>query len=315
MSARQTSKFNTVKFYLDLQHGCRCKFSFWVRKYITYGRKDLKLIAIDDMEIIKLERKNLSKVQQLEGVIPKWKKEGKATCAPPGITTAEVKGPLQEEQKNWDKSLFHPPTRVATKEEERLMIGLVVEQAIISLMENSCYQFNGEMREQTSGLATGEDISRCVARVVMLDWDRKVTELAELNNLKLYFHGRYVDDAEEAGKALPAGTRWMEGPWIDGFGGKLVLVEDLVQSDLEIPADARTMTEFIKMGSTINPDIQLTGDCPSLNLTGMMPALNTHLYVNSGKVMFQNYRKPMANLLMMMKNSAMPEKVKRASES
>ena len=86
-----------------------------------------------------------------------------------------------------------------------------------------------------------------------------------------------------------------------------------MQSDLEIPADARTMTEFVKMGSTINPDIQLTGDCPSLNHSGMMPALNTHLYVNSGKVMFQNYRKPMANPLMMMKNSAMPEKVKRTT--
>ena len=35
--------------------------------------------------------------------------------------------------------------------------------------------------------------------------------------------------------------------------------------------------------------------------------------VQSGKVMFQNYRKPMANHLMMMKNSAMPEKVKRTT--
>ena len=81
-----------------------------------------------------------------------------------------------------------------------------------------------------------------------------------------------------AGQALVPGTRWVEGPWARGLG-RLVVLEDLVQGDLTIPADIRTMQEFVKMGSSINPDIKLTGDCPSHNSTGMMPALDIQLWM------------------------------------
>ena len=77
------------------------------------------------------------------------------------------------------------------------------------------------------------------------------------NALHLNYHGGYVDDAEEAGQTLAPGTRWVEGPWARGLG-RLVVLEDLVQGDLTIPADIRTMQEFVKMGSSINPDIKLT---------------------------------------------------------
>ena len=250
--------------------------------------------------------------KDLGDLLPRWKKEGTATCDQPGITTAEVKGPLQEDQKDWTKSLFYRPSKTPTKQEQMEIMGMVLEQAIVSIMANSCYLFRGEIRQHSSGLATGEDISRAVARVVMLDWDKQVTELAEYNNLQLYYHGRYVDDAEEAGKALAPGTRWQEGPWSGGLG-KLVVVQELVENDLNIPADNRTMQEFVKMGSSINPDIQLTGDCPSLNPTNMMPALDIQLWMEGGKVRHQHFRKAMSNNLVMMECSAQPIKTKRTT--
>ena len=115
-----------------------------------------------------------------------------------------------------------------------------------------------------------------------------------------------------AGQALVPGTRWVEGPWARGLG-RLVVLEELVEGDLTIPADIRTMREFVKMGSSINPDIKLTGDCPSLNISGMMPALDIQIWVEGKKVRHQHYRKPMANGLVMMRFSAMPEKIKRTS--
>ena len=39
------------------------------------------------------------------------------------------------------------------------------------------------------------------------------------------------------------------------------------------------------MGCTINPDIKLTGDCPFLNRTRMMPALDVQLWVENGRVL------------------------------
>ena len=89
---------------------------------------------------------------ELGNLLPKWKKEKTATCAPPGITTAEVKGPLQEEHKDWNKSLFHPPTKTPTKEEMKKMVGMVLEQAIIAIMANTCYMFDGVIRQQSAGL-------------------------------------------------------------------------------------------------------------------------------------------------------------------
>ena len=132
-----------------------------------------------------------------------------------------------------------------------------------------------------------------------MDWDSKVRKLSNDNDLQLYYHGRYVDDSEEAGKALAPGTRWVEEPWARGLG-RLVILEELKQGDLTIPADIRTMQEFIKIGSSINPDIKLTGDCPSNNISGMMPALDIQLWVEGNKVRHQHYRKPMANGLVMM---------------
>ena len=38
------------------------------------------------------------------------------------------------------------------------------------------------------------------------------------------------------------------------------------------------------MGSTIDPDIKLTRDCPSLHPTQMMPALDTLIWVEGEKV-------------------------------
>ena len=74
-------------------------------------------------------------------------------------------------------------------------------------MLNACYLFNNQMKQQRDGLATGEDASRALARVVMLDWEMEVTKLAEDNQLEMFLHSRYVDDTADSGMALAPGLR------------------------------------------------------------------------------------------------------------
>ena len=63
----------------------------------------------------------------LDEVVPRWRKSrGRA----PGITTKEVRGPLQE-QKDWGLSLFFPPTRATTLEEKKIVLSLCVEQGFL----------------------------------------------------------------------------------------------------------------------------------------------------------------------------------------
>ena len=172
-------------------------------------------------------------------------------------------------------------------------------------MENVCYLFNSEVKQQEDGLATGEDASRGLARVVMLDWDIEVTQLARDNQFEIYLHSRYVDDTADAGQALAPGLRWEND--------NMVFKPELVEEDMKTPPDLRTMREFVKLGSSVNPDVQLTGDCPSNYQTGKMPALDTQIWVENGRILYEHYRKPMANPLVMMECSAMPTKVKRTT--
>ena len=57
------------------------------------------------------------------------------------------------------------------------------------------------------------------------------------------------------------------------------------------------MREVVKMASCINEMIQMTGDCPSLKNDGRMPLLNTKVWVEGELLLYENYRKPMANPL------------------
>ena len=91
----------------------------------------------------------------------------------------------------------------------------------------------------------------------------------------------------------------------------MVFLPHLEEEDKEVAADKRTMREVVRMGNSLSPMIQLTGDCPSANPNGKMPLLDTQVWVEGNKLMHESYRKPMANPLMMLAMSAMPAKMKR----
>ena len=109
---------------------------------------------------------------KLQEVIPAWKKAG-GRGRRPGITTKEVKGPLQED-KDWSKSLFNPPSRRATEEGKKLIFSLCVEQGLLAAMRGHLYNWHSEVREQVEGLSIGSDLTRAVARLVILDRDKSV---------------------------------------------------------------------------------------------------------------------------------------------
>ena len=239
----------------------------------------------------------------LEEVIPAWRRAG-GRGRHPGMTTKEVRGPLQEE-KDWEKSLFLQPTRRATVEEKKIILSICVEQGLLAAMEGHLFVWHKNVMKQEEGLGIGSDLTRAVARLVMLDWDQKFLNLAQENKLKYHMYSRYVDDTVNGVEALAPGMRWGEEERC------MVFLPHLVDDDKEVADDMRTMREVIRMGNSLDATIQLTGDCPTVNEDGKMPLLNTHVWVDNNKVMYENYRKPVANQLLMMEMSAMPANMKR----
>ena len=134
-----------------------------------------------------------------------------------------------------------------------------------------------------------------------------IIRLARNNKMENYMYRRYVDDTANCAEMLTPGLRWSEEE------GSMVMDHNLVEEDRNSPPDVRTAREVAKMGSSINPMIQLTADCPSSNPSGMMPLLDIQVWVEDNKVMYQHYRKPMANPLLMLELSAMPASMKRTA--
>ena len=249
-----------------------------------------------------LDRAKVTELR-LDEVVPKWRgRRGR----PPGITTKEVRGPLQEE-KNWESSLFYPPTRAMTRDEKTKVLSLCVQQGLLAALGAHLYTWHREVKEQQEGLPIGLDLTRAVARLVMLDWDQQFLELVRLNNITFHMFSRYIDDTANGAEALMPGTRWSEEE------RRMIVHPHLIEEDLAVPSDTKTAREIAKMGSSISQMISLTWDCPSNNVNKKMALLDTEVWVEENKVWYEHYRKPMANPLLMMEMSAMPSKVKRTT--
>ena len=87
----------------------------------------------------------------------------------------------------------------------------------------------------------------------------------------------------------------------------------LVEEDLQLEPDLRSMKEVVKMGNSIYNMVQLTGDCPSENPNGKMPLLDTEVWVEGNVIQYNDYRKPCSNPLVMLEMSAMPASMKRTA--
>ena len=79
----------------------------------------------------------------------------------------------KEEEKGQDmSSLFDPPKRLPTSDEEKKVFGKVLELVIVAVMKHRVYQFSGNTRKQEDGGPMELELSGLIARVFMFRWDR-----------------------------------------------------------------------------------------------------------------------------------------------
>ena len=278
-----------------------------IARLLREGRLELEGVNWDQAALYLALTMSRQRVEELGlgEVVPRRKgTRGRA----PGITTKEVRAPLQEE-KDWDSSLFLPPTRVANEGEKRHILSLCVQQGLHAALDNHMYIWHKGVKKQVGGLAIGLDLSRAIGRLVMLEWDKRFLDLARNNQLTIYMYKRYVDDSAEGMEALKPGLRWNEEE------GRMMMHPHLVEEDQAQEQDSRSMKEVVKMGNSIFDMVQLTGDCPSDNLNGKMPLLNTEVWVEGNIVQYKDFRKPCSNPMVMLEMSAMPASIKRTALS
>ena len=79
------------------------------------------------------------------------------------ITTEEVLEPGEK-----TKSKFHPPEREPSKEQEKLLLALALEEGILAVFKNHYYNFDGEVRLQQEGAPISKDLSGSAGKVFMI---------------------------------------------------------------------------------------------------------------------------------------------------
>ena len=120
----------------------------------------------------------------------------------------------------------------------------------------------------------------------------------------------YVDDGLFHGKATQKGIRY------NSSKNRLELSTNQLEKDKDLPPDTRMINLILEIGNSIDKDIVLTGDCPSLNPNNFMPLLDTQVRLQksaeypAGEIVFRHYRKPMASQLTIQFESALPQKQK-----
>ena len=284
----------------------------------VFTEVDIKIEGVDWSEAGKYLALNLSQKEiqdlNLRHLVSTRKNKGGRH---PGMTTAEVLGKLYKEGDEETNTLFNPPQSRPTEQEKKIILSQVLKIAILTILSKHTYQWNQEVKLQSDGAPIGLEIAGSLARVVMLWWDKQFIRKTEENGVTLHLYKRYIDDQNMAGKPLQPGSRWIEGPWADGFG-KMMVIEDKKEQDSQIPASVRSMTELKKMANSIHPMIQLDEDHQHNHHDRKLPILDLKVWVSedgSGnqRLRWQYYRKPMANWLLLPAESAMSMATKRTT--
>ena len=189
----------------------------------------------------------------------------------PGITTSRAFAlPPENEEDKWKQ-----PERVPTEDEKKTTLAMAIITAAGAVMTNHCYTFNNTWRQQEDGGAIGNLLIGEIAKLVMAWWTTQFNELARTAAqdpiLVEESDSQYVDDYNFVFHILPPGMRWRDDET------KMEIEQNLIEQDMTMADDVRSMKEIIKMANSICPILQFTGDCPGANTNNKLPILHHEL--------------------------------------
>ena len=117
------------------------------------------------------------------------------------------------------------------------MIREALRAALLTILKNHTYEFNGEIRRQLKGGPIGLDLTGTVAKVYMKWWDGQLRGRLYDVGVECNLYERYTDDVDMVTSKVEMGARYIDG--------EMVITNETRQTDQGKPDDLRTF-EFIK---------------------------------------------------------------------
>ena len=91
--------------------------------------------------------------------------------------------------------------------------------------------------------------------------------------------------------------------------------EEWKQEDEDLCDDVRMARFLVSIANSLEEDIQMTYNTPSMNSNGCMPVLDLQLWCDGGQVLFSFYEKKMISKYVLLKDSALSWTVKEMTLS
>ena len=215
---------------------------------------------------------------------------------------------------NEDESIWLGPVKVPDEEEKRKLLALAVGREVESVMRNHMFRFRGRVYKQEEGGAIGSELTCVVVKTRMIMFMRDLrNKVAELEGIEMFLGKVYVDDTALVSTSIERGWRY------DKCEGKMVWSQDCADEDVDVASDVRTAKFMVDVANSLDDDIQMTFDCPSLNADGKMPVLDLKMWMDDKDgvkvVKYSFYEKPMAAKVTVLKESALSWRVKKMALS
>ena len=157
-----------------------------------------------------------------------------------------------------------------TEEEQRKLLGKLIEILVKFVMGNHLYKFEGKIRRQKHGCGIGHRLAQKLGKVAMNKWMKRYAELGIENELRVDMMKKYVDDVDLLMEVIRRGMRWCTKE------NKMRWTQEWKREDDEKNEedDARTMREMAAMANSICKYLKFKEDYPSKNEGGKMPILD-----------------------------------------
>ena len=273
--------------------------------YNAVVESSLEFEMVDDKEAARYIALNLTsaqvRVHPLRRVLP-WR--NKKTGTRPIITGPAPMGPEAGEEEQW---CF--PRVSLTKVERRKLVAEVMRIAVETVFATHLYQFGGRYFHQADGGPIGLRATGAIAKIVMGDWDLKLLKIMMENDVSIEVAARYVDDIRLLLASLKMGWRWN--------GKQLEFKEIWLEEDRQegLTKTARTANVLNSVMNSIHPELKFTMETCEDFESGKLPTLDTQIWMEGKKLMYEFYEKPMSAKTVIRRNSALSENTKVASLS
>ena len=142
-----------------------------------------------------------SKIGPLKRILPRRRH---TPGSRPGITGED---PLAKDVGAQDQGIFPTLRNGLTGMEKRLLIAKVLKTSVLAMFRTHTYSFGGKYFLQVKGGPIGLRSTCCIARLVMLWWDDKLTVALMKLNIQIAAGARYMDDVRMFLRSIRLGWR------------------------------------------------------------------------------------------------------------